>query len=277
MKKLILLIALVLSFSHHTVRAQRLLELPNKAYGIFSAQVTEAGSDGYLYQYTITNADSSEQVLHVFRISIADPSYYIENKGVSGPQAKKWYIDALSEGYISGSAASRYTNFPSDNGLALGESMEISFPSKGVPAIMTFYTKGFIKPLTMVVFDSLKAAGHTDEEIFLPWQEEYFQGTTITPKVWPEETTILNFADTLSSYLTRSCDELGWIPNQGICRSLAAKLENVQRQLERGNTSPARGSLQAFLNEVEAQKDKQLSSEAWALLWFNGQYLLERL
>jgi hypothetical protein len=51
----------------------------------------------------------------------------------------------------------------------------------------------------------------------------------------------------------------------------------VRRQLERGNTNPDRGSLQAFLNEVDAQKDKQLSSEAWALLWFNGQYLLERL
>jgi len=76
--------------------------------------------------------------------------------------------------------------------------------------------------------------------------------------------------------VNRSCTELGWITNQGICRSLEAKLENGKRQLERGNKTAAIGSLQAFLNEVEAQKGKQVSSEAYALLYFNGEYLLNR-
>ena len=78
------------------------------------------------------------------------------------------------------------------------------------------------------------------------------------------------------SFLSFSCDTT-WIPNPGTCRSLESKLENAGRQLRRGNMTTAANTLRAFLNEVEALKEKQLSSEAYALLRFNGEYLLERL
>jgi hypothetical protein len=35
--------------------------------------------------------------------------------------------------------------------------------------------------------------------------------------------------------------------------------------------------MRAFLNEVRALNEKQLSSEAYALLYYNGRYLLERV
>lgn len=99
------------------------------------------------------------------------------------------------------------------------------------------------------------------------------KGLTVGPGITPDEIA----PDTLITYLNRSCTEPGWITDQGICHSLEAKLESVDRQLEQGNTNTASGALQAFLNEVEAQKDKQLSSEAYTLLYFNGQYLLEQI
>lgn len=46
---------------------------------------------------------------------------------------------------------------------------------------------------------------------------------------------------------------------------------------ECGNPGAASGPLQAFLNELEALRGQQLSSEAYALLYYNGQYLLEQL
>ncbi|MDZ7806090.1 MAG: hypothetical protein U5K71_03125 [Gracilimonas sp.] len=81
----------------------------------------------------------------------------------------------------------------------------------------------------------------------------------------------------LNSYVSISCNELGWITNQGICNSLEVKLRNVERYLENEKPKQAANALNAFLKEVEAQKDKALSSEAYALLYFNGQYLLEKL
>lgn len=51
----------------------------------------------------------------------------------------------------------------------------------------------------------------------------------------------------------------------------------MERQLGRGNANPAIGSLQAFLNEVEAQNGKHITGEGYALLYYNGEYLLDRL
>ena len=59
--------------------------------------------------------------------------------------------------------------------------------------------------------------------------------------------------------------------------SLDKKLENAKKQLEKGKIKNALNILNAFLNQVEAQKDKHLTSEAYALLRFNAEYLVQRL
>jgi hypothetical protein len=82
--------------------------------------------------------------------------------------------------------------------------------------------------------------------------------------------------DTLISYKHRAYD-MGWITDQGIANSLDQKLENARRQLEQGNKKAAKNILEAFVNEVEAQKGKHLSSEAYALLKFNAEYLISKL
>lgn len=71
--------------------------------------------------------------------------------------------------------------------------------------------------------------------------------------------------------------EKGWIDNRGIANSLDKKLENAKKQLEKGKTNTAVSILNAFVNEVEAQKDKHLTSEAYALLKYNAEYLLTKL
>ncbi|MDZ7716202.1 MAG: hypothetical protein U5J95_08330 [Balneolaceae bacterium] len=99
---------------------------------------------------------------------------------------------------------------------------------------------------------------------------------TIGPRKLPEDIGHTVLLDTLYSYLAFSCDTT-WIETGGVCRSLEAKLDNVARQLDRDNTRTAANNLQAFLNEVQALKERQLSSEAFALLYYNGEYLLDRL
>ncbi len=69
----------------------------------------------------------------------------------------------------------------------------------------------------------------------------------------------------------------GWITNQGIERSLDAKLSAANDSLRRGDTTAAKNQLDAVLHEVDAQAGKALSVEAVALLKFNVQYLVGQL
>lgn len=80
--------------------------------------------------------------------------------------------------------------------------------------------------------------------------------------------------------------DLGWIKNKGILQSLDAKIESAKRALERGQTKTAMNKLNAFINEVEAQgcasyedcpPGKHLTSEAYGLLKYNAQYLIDHL
>jgi len=101
-------------------------------------------------------------------------------------------------------------------------------------------------------------------------------GKTVGPVLPPDPFIAASFLDTLASYKHQAF-ALGWITNKGILNSLDQKLDNARKQLERGNTKAAKNILGAFINEVDAQKDKHLSSEAYALLKYNAEYLIEKL
>jgi hypothetical protein len=86
----------------------------------------------------------------------------------------------------------------------------------------------------------------------------------------------LTFIDTIASYKHQAFD-LGWIDNQGIVTSLDAKLDSAKKYLEQGQTIPAINELEAFVIEVEAQKNTHLNSEPYALLKYNAGYLIAEL
>lgn len=104
----------------------------------------------------------------------------------------------------------------------------------------------------------------------------------VVPGIAPERFANPNAALSLvREDLGHVCGELGWITDHGICRSLEAKLEAAARSLQRGNARSARGQLQSFLNELDAQHGpepgKHVGASAYALLSANVAYLLERL
>ncbi len=54
--------------------------------------------------------------------------------------------------------------------------------------------------------------------------------------------------------------KIGWIDNDGIMQSLLKKVEAMEASIAKGNTKTARNQLNAFINEVNAQKGKHISS-----------------
>ncbi|MGH7371031.1 MAG: FIMAH domain-containing protein [Candidatus Methylomirabilales bacterium] len=104
------------------------------------------------------------------------------------------------------------------------------------------------------------------------------------PKPTPKDFVATEFLNYLIT-LVHDSRQQGWITRDGAKTSLLAKLTSAKRKLEAGQTKPAKNMLKAFLNEVEATScqefecpgNKPLTSEAYALLFFNGQFLWERL
>lgn len=227
---------------------------------LFDAEVSSTisiNNGQFTYQYSIYSDSSSEQNIWTFFIlidqqvdKVNSPPNWRGRVGGDPLRIDWWAKDESSE-------------------IKPNQSLNsFSYSSKNLPALVKYHIRAWVEPPVLEEEpDSVE-----NSSIF----EDSKQGLIIGPKALPDNISNPALIDTLQNYLSFSCDTT-WITSPGICRSLEAKLENVERQLEQGRTNPARGPLQAFLNEVEALREKQLSSEAYALLYFNGQYLLERL
>lgn len=222
----------------------------------------EKENEYYIYNYEMSNSIESNQTIEEFYIeffseveNISNPSTWIGLKSNHEIPVVIWGSNKKEYDIIQGDKISGF-----------------NFQSKGIPSVVNFYAAGNIEEPSFDYGEAPSLESTEGLNIF----ENSLKRKTVGPKELPETIGNPDLLDTIQSYLHLSCDTT-WITNQGICRSLEAKLENVDRQLNRGNTNAASGSLEAFINEVEAQKDKQLSSEAYSLLYFNGQYLLEQL
>ena len=168
-----------------------------------------------------------------------------------------------------------------------------SFKAKGLPSIVNSYFVGLVVHYEECFDEEGNSyPGSWESGIPFPdeppeWVEEELKpiyrfpneavkGKTIGPVAPPEVFEPLSFLDNLIS-LKEQAYSLGWIDNKGILNSLNQKLEAAKKNIEKGKIETAKNILGAFINEVEAQKEKHLSSEAYALLKFNAQYLIENL
>jgi hypothetical protein len=171
--------------------------------------------------------------------------------------------------------------------LEPGESLDsIVMTSRGQPALRSFVVSPSYNPAPPVVVtpaneDSVRLnarePSHEEEVAFEHLEDSInVRGLTIGPTAPPLMFSPLAAIDTLLSYKHQALS-LGWITNQGIANSLDSKLDNAKSKLTAGDTTAAKNMLNAFVNEVEAQNGKHLSSEAYALLKFNAEYLIQRL
>lgn len=101
-------------------------------------------------------------------------------------------------------------------------------------------------------------------------------GKTIGPKAPPKVFNATSFSEYLRTLTTQAVVQ-NWVRDQGFLKSLEAKLDQITKKITASDYATARNVLNAFLSEVDAQKGKHLSLEGYALLYFNGKYLLSNL
>ncbi len=106
-------------------------------------------------------------------------------------------------------------------------------------------------------------------------------GTTVGIVPVPAGATAASLATRLRALLGRSCSELGWITQDGVCHSLDVKLQSTQDAIAEGQRASARAALAAFASELDAQhgsqSGKHVNDEAYALLSVNAAFLSARL
>lgn len=162
--------------------------------------------------------------------------------------------------------------------LSPGDSLSgFNLISSGLPGIGLAYMDGVRTQITE--FPGGGPRGNTGSQLqrLKTFPKSYVARTTIVP-VTPSDLFVpLAFLDTLISYKHQAF-ELGWIKEEGIVTSLDAKLEAARPQIINDRPS-AKNILESFVNELDALNTQgdQITSEAYALLKFNAQYLISKL
>jgi hypothetical protein len=102
-----------------------------------------------------------------------------------------------------------------------------------------------------------------------------FQGNTVGP-ISVADITPLGLIQRLI-ILKDETPNYGWIKNQDIINSLNVKLRNAKESIIKEKNKTAINQLLAFINELDAQKDKQIDKNAWTLLKANAEFLISKL
>jgi hypothetical protein len=232
---------------------------------VVSAQAAFAGAtERFKYFYSVSNG-VSQQPLDGLSIQFDTPAFLPTNPNgwistvLGSPQG--WYWGAIASGSETTDAIPL-----SIAAIGFGSTVEgFSFENPLPPTIRTFSVHPF-SPVPLL--DS------EDEIEQLPPPAQPITGSTIGPRSTIPSPTA--YVDDIAA-LKDQAFNAGWIDNSGIVNSLDQKLQAVIDALNRGNSKEAANTLTAFMREVEAQQGKHLTGEAYALLFFNAQYLRDHL
>ena len=227
---------------------------------IIHASVSLKGST-YSYAYDVSNGRSAKQPIDDFFVLIGSAPIV----GVSQPQF--W-------GY------SRMTvrSVPTSSWGALVPSATIS-PGQGAkrftltcmvnPGIVFAHASGVIPPDT----------ADDETEYDTTEQNELSNSVTVTtigPVKTPGTFRPLGFLDTMDSEVSRS-RSMGWIANQPTANKYTNYMITTRSQLRSANISGALSTLRTVLTSAITDSTSLLSSEAYALIWYNTQHLIAQL
>ena len=254
----------------------------------------------YSYSYTVKNSSLSKQRLLYFELeqktedvdSILTPNQEWRAGSWGGPRRIHW-------GHTMVSRDGMGTPY---NGIAIDSAVSgFALISAGLPSVVNAYSRG---STTMLSFPDEPPS---EIEMLVDSLDSFPNNCvirkTIGPSGPPNPFAPLRLLDTLLSYVHQS-HELGWINNErdddaeedeqaqdGIVKNLDKRLSQTRDLITKNKVSTAKNRLEKFLHKVEQLWDRQqkeekrnrknpkiiFTSEAYALLKYNGDYLLDHL
>ncbi|NUM62651.1 MAG: hypothetical protein HUU44_10975, partial [Ignavibacteriaceae bacterium] len=129
-----------------------------------------------------------------------------------------------------------------------------------LPTISNFYSKGW------------NTDNYNYDDIFINSKQKF----SISPAYSPVPFDAVNFVDTLLYYNQRAF-ELDWIANQTTADKYDSLFTTAKILLQGNHVPWVDSTLHTVLEECNADSSANITSEAYALLRFNTEYLLEHL
>ena len=216
----------------------------------------EVESGKYNYRYTVENDKESKQRIDLFWVEAKTDSLLKRT-----PNNWKGHLYAFDlEGWN--------TRVLNDGNLIWpGNSLSgFVFITNGLPAVASFRMQAKNSPPFSDEFDLY----------LLDRAENMVLGKTIGPKDPPNPFVPNEFIDSLINYIDQS-DSLGWIKDQTTFDKYGSYLTTAKTALEQNQINQARIALQSIIQEVDIDSTSNITSEAYALLRYNTEYLLENL
>jgi hypothetical protein len=233
------------------------LPIKNLIYPTVIATVSK-NSEGFSYSYSLSNGANALQDIYSFMV---DVKAFI--KGSSSPvnwdQSNLDYDTIKVDSWNSEDS----TTDISPGGRVVG--FEIKSP--GLPMVGRYWVAAW------EVIPSEE--GQYNDASFGIFATHLCR-TTISPADPPNPFVPLNFLDTLASYTTQS-RILGWIKDQATADKYLGYFSSAKASLQQNNIVSARATLQQVLQDVNADSTNNITSEAYALIRYNTEYLLAQL
>jgi len=259
----------------------------NNVDAVIGCRVTKNNSGNFKYSYSVTNQPASKQIIDEIWLDSPDTLREV------GTSPLNWIMGGLPGKYFGWMA------MPGFNVYLLQGKTEKSFgfESNDLPVICNSYIRGHNPS------GSLLVNGQLDFDKF--YHDVITNSKILTSIGSNHQLKLLSqsqFLDTLLLY-TRQSVTLGWLrsardndcdedesPEEGVSKNLEKRLLKARKELQRSDSSKARQEIGKFVKKVEkiykkseeAEKKKHdseitMTSEAYALLKYNAEYLIEQL
>lgn len=217
----------------------------------------------FTYTYIVQNNDSSLQQI---RFVILDNM--TEHKSidpVNNPWSSVGGFDSTGVSWKGISSTERIDPGSTKSGFNIF--------SKRLPQIIKFYLRGVGD---RIAFNPDLDKYYDFNVALMNFRTKSFSGYTIGPVDFPNNITNFGLIDSLLKFNDQSF-ELGWITNQTTAAKYDSLFNVAKIQLQQNNNAVAIATLQTVLQEVDTDSTDNLTSEAYALLKYNTEYLLSKL
>jgi hypothetical protein len=163
-------------------------------------------------------------------------------------------------------------DFPNQHQVLPGDSILLSVRSKALPTIVRSWATGWTKPVTEEQYDSLAGLGFRPRA----WYKDARERTTIGPTSSLSSSPLFSFVDSLKDFVAQSCS-LGWILSQTTMDNYLQLFTNIEDNVVQFNLKLARARIDTVLQQANIDSSSALTSEAYALIRFNTEYLRDKL
>ena len=214
------------------------------------------------FQYTITNGIKSLQKIDYICVT----NIPIQNVD----ESSKYHNGILSS---SGIIPNTWAYSPSLRGYSSlinpGQTKsDYWFKGTGLPTITDVYLQGLVD-LELTREITVESEIH---EIY----NNSVKRKTIGLKVLPQQFDTLGFIDTIKTYIYNSYS-LGWLKDNILANKYTSYFTTAKSQLQQNNIAGVKSTLNQVLQDVDIDSTYNLTSEAYALIKYNTEYLLNNL